>query len=514
MTAAIWLVDPFRFSGAYLIVIEVGHYTLTGKAALLEHATRMPAGQGSYALSGKPALLEWKHRVFAGQGSYVLSGKAASFLYSKAIQATKGQYTLSGKTINFLWFHDLAAVQGSYALSGKNALLEFGHKVIADKGQYSLSGQPAAFLFKHNVVAAQGAYALNGKAALLEWAHKVAADFGSYALSGKAVQLEWAHRLPASQGSYGLTGEPVGTYLSRVVKALQGSYGLSGEDATLIYQSTVSFALSAAQGSYALSGEAASFLFKKSVTAAKGTLTLSGQSALLEKKSKVVAAQGSYGLSGKAAALIPPASIFRVNTFFETASQTGALTLTGIQAGDLLIAEARQLKASTATVDTIPSGWTRLSYDVTITNDCAHSLFYKIADGTETSFPLIGASGTGNRRIVLQFRKTFGGVFTSVGTSSLNHQVVTSGVPTAQVEDSNNGPAPAIVFATYASDNGNAITARGFSTGEDAEYQSAASWLYWKYKILNTPNVLASTTISMTGGGNPNFMSSVVLRPS
>lgn len=184
------------------------------------------------------------------------------------------------------------------------------------------------------------------------------------------------------------------------------------------------------------------------------------------------------------------------NTSTESASVTCPAT---VEAGDLLVMWDISNGAAPQPVDTVPSGFTRITTTamVSASGNSRAVASYKIADGSEAGGAItgmaLGGSGSSGKCLYV-FRRTP----TPIGTvvvQDMNEEVAT-GNPTAQVKNASGSSFPLVVLGFYSCFTAN-VDPRTFSPAKDGEISAqsipAAFSRYLAFKVYNDSP--ADTTI-------------------
>jgi hypothetical protein len=192
-----------------------------------------------------------------------------------------------------------------------------------------------------------------------------------------------------------------------------------------------------------------------------------------------------------------------------------ALAPAGVNVGDLivLLSKATDPSTSAAPADTTPSGFTKINTQAinSAGGSMRHSIFLKVADGTEGGTSLFGLSASTDPQVIAVFRgdKAITGVTVHDSTGE-----ITDGNPSSQTCNASGGPAPLVVLAAYGI-NGNVastgIGTRSFSPAADGELSFSETG-FLKYKIYNSSP--QDTAIDMNDEGQSNSLMSFYLSVS
>jgi hypothetical protein len=264
------------------LAASAGSVTITGTAASLKVAHKIPAAPGSVAITGTAANLEFGRKMGATAGSVAISGTAASLRVAR---------------------NPLVASAGAATVTGSSAALKRALLVGASSGAIAIAGTAAALLVDRLPLAASSsAVGVTGTAATLRADRKLTAAIGSAALTGTAVALRVSRVLAASSGSVASTGTAAILKRGLRVAAIPGTAAITGTDAALRYSGGGSI-LDASPGAVGVSGAAAGLLWQRRIAADEGAAVVAGTAAALLRSRRLAVATGAVAITGSAATL-------------------------------------------------------------------------------------------------------------------------------------------------------------------------------------------------------------------
>lgn len=199
--------NQYPFTTDYMMLANLGTYTLTGIAAMFKLGKGIVADTGYYLLTGYQAMFHKSISMIVTTGMYVLTGINA-ILHKNLVPiiAQTGYYVLTGFPALLKRGIKLLANTGYYALTGIQATIRRGRRFVADTGYYILTGQQVAFRLAWKMAMSTGYYALTGIEIIFRKGKLMIANAGYYTLTGIAVILRNGKRMIADTGYYILTG--------------------------------------------------------------------------------------------------------------------------------------------------------------------------------------------------------------------------------------------------------------------------------------------------------------------
>ena len=96
------LQDNLLTSGARLIAVDSGSYTISGSTVSLKHAELLSVNAGSYAISGSTVNLVKSGGLIALSGSYSMTGATVALKQTRLLGANAGSYALTGSSVNLV----------------------------------------------------------------------------------------------------------------------------------------------------------------------------------------------------------------------------------------------------------------------------------------------------------------------------------------------------------------------------------------------------------------------------
>jgi hypothetical protein len=185
----------------YVMSAAPGAFGMSGAAAGLRVARRLPVAAASFSVSAAAAGLIATRRLPVSPGSFSVGASAARLLAARRLAAGAGAFTVTGQAAALVAARRLVAGPGAFALTGSSLQMVYTpaqapagptYTLGVAPSSFVLAGSQAAIRFSRRLQAAPGAFGLAGGAAALRTARQLRVDSAAFVMAGRAAVLRYS----------------------------------------------------------------------------------------------------------------------------------------------------------------------------------------------------------------------------------------------------------------------------------------------------------------------------------